>query len=120
MELNEYEKRAMETCLPESDNPLYMLMELCEEVGELQGKFAKAIRHGAVWFDHNQMHGNLGPKEYFEFRNEVLKEVGDILWGVAGMCHVLGVPLDGVAKLNLEKLASRKNRGKIDGAGDNR
>lgn len=32
MELNEYQQRAMQTCLPESDNLVYMLANLVGEV----------------------------------------------------------------------------------------
>lgn len=36
------------------------------------------------------------------------------------LCSVMGWDLEKIAKMNLEKLASRKNRGVIDGNGDNR
>lgn len=36
------------------------------------------------------------------------------------MAHSLGLPLEDVVKLNVEKLASRKARGVTKGAGDNR
>lgn len=52
--------------------------------------------------------------------DEINKELGDILWQLSGMCSVLGYDLEDVAITNLEKLASRKERGKIDGDGDNR
>ena len=37
MELNEYQKKAMTTCMESSNNPLYMLFMLGEEVGNTQG-----------------------------------------------------------------------------------
>jgi hypothetical protein len=48
----------------------------------------------------------------------VAKECGDILWGVAGMCEVMGWTLEDVAQMNLDKLAARKAIGTIDGNGD--
>lgn len=49
-----------------------------------------------------------------------MAEAGDILWQLSGLCEVMGWRLEDVAKANLEKLASRKQRGVIDGEGDNR
>ena len=120
MELNEYEKRAMETCLPESDNVLYMLLELGEENGELMGKFAKGIRHGTVVFNVNEPDLKMSASEQAPWLDSVLKEAGDILWGIAGLCHTIGIPLEVVAEMNLEKLADRKKRDVLDGSGDNR
>jgi NTP pyrophosphatase (non-canonical NTP hydrolase) len=49
-----------------------------------------------------------------------MKEAGDILWQLSGLCEVMGWKLEDVAQQNLQKLASRKERGKIAGEGDNR
>ena len=35
MEISDYQKQAMTTCMEASDNPLYMLLGMGEEVGEL-------------------------------------------------------------------------------------
>lgn len=118
MTLNEYQYEAMQTCLSESDNALYMLLELAEEVGELQGKFSKAIRHGVLEFNGNQHSLDMCESERSEWKELVKKEIGDILWGVAGISNVLGFTLDDVAIANINKLRSRQNRGKIDGSGD--
>lgn len=120
MTLDEYQQKAMETCLPESENELYMLMEIAEECGELQGKFSKAIRHGAIKFVDNKLASNMSEEEYVDWLVSVLKEIGDIMWGIAGLATVLSVPLGSIAQSNLNKLASRKKRNVIDGAGDNR
>lgn len=55
-----------------------------------------------------------------EAREEIKKELGDILWQLSGLCSVMNFDLEDVARTNLEKLASRKRRGVIDGNGDNR
>lgn len=47
-------------------------------------------------------------------------ELGDVFWQLSGLCKVLSFTLEDVAQSNLEKLASRKQRGVIDGNGDNR
>ena len=47
-----------------------------------------------------------------------MKEAGDILWQLSGLCHVMGWSLEDVAAKNLAKLAARKEAGTIDGDGD--
>lgn len=55
-----------------------------------------------------------------EDRAELLKELGDVLWYVNAVSHLLGSSLDQVASDNLEKVLSRKSRGATQGSGDNR
>jgi NTP pyrophosphatase (non-canonical NTP hydrolase) len=55
-----------------------------------------------------------------EDRQELVKELGDVLWYVALLADNFGVGLEKVAEINIEKLSSRKNRGKLAGKGDNR
>lgn len=117
--LNKYQKRAMTTCMASSNNPLYMLFMLGEEVGELQGKFSKAIRKGHLFFDCNDIHSQHDSIEaYREWVDLVKKEMGDVLWGIAGLAHVLNIPLQEIGDINLDKLAARKAAGTIDGNGD--
>lgn len=122
MTLNEYQEQAMVTCLPESRNDLYMLFGLNEEVGELHGKYSKAIRKG--WLRANDDNNVLISGEGYEHEEEMIanikKEAGDVLWMLSGFCKVMGWTLEEVAQMNLDKLASRKERGVIDGSGDNR
>lgn len=120
MKLNEYQEQAMTTCMESSKNPLYMLFMLGEEIGELQGKFSKAIRKGKMRFDGNELvfSNKATEEDIAEWEDLVAKECGDILWGVAGICQVMGWKLEEVAKMNLRKLAARKAVGTIDGNGD--
>lgn len=118
MELNEYQKGAMSTCMESSNNLAYMLTGLTAEVGEINDKIAKAIRKGKIIIEKNQL----------TFRNcdsdakcdDIAKELGDCLWFVSSLASVLGYTLEEIAQMNLDKLASRKERGVIDGNGDNR
>ena len=121
MELNKYQEKAMTTCMDSSKNPLYMLFMIGEEVGELQGKISKAIRKGWISFDANQIKVHFDKCELDEFKewlDLVKKELGDCLWGLAGLCEVMGWSLEDVAQMNLDKLAARKAVGTIDGNGD--
>jgi NTP pyrophosphatase (non-canonical NTP hydrolase) len=103
MTLNEYQERAMSFRLPTARTE-YVVLNLASEVGELFGHFAKAIRDGT-------------PANYDEL---LKKELGDILWSVAGIAEDMDWSLDDVAQANVGKLQSRKDRGVIQGSGDNR
>ena len=120
MRLNEYQRKAMTTCMESSANPLYMLFMLGEEIGELQGKFSKAIRKGWIRFDGNEIvfTEKVNATEMEEWCDLVKKEIGDCLWGLAGFSEVMGWTLEDVAQMNLDKLAARKAIGTIDGNGD--
>lgn len=121
MELNDYQDRAMSTCMPSCKNFTYMMMNLVGEVGEFSGKVAKAVRHEAAMLDWNQLITESGPKSMSdEDLLELRKEAGDILWQLSGLCTVMGWSLEEVASENLEKLADRMRRGVIDGSGDER
>ena len=124
--LNEYQEKAMVTCLPESRNLLYMLTNLTGEVGELNSKVAKDVRKGKLHIstterttDGKILHVHSWNNNDEE-RRLVLSEMGDILWMLSGLAEVMGVTLQDLAEENLAKLASRKQRHVIDGNGDER
>lgn len=136
MDLFEYQTKAMNTCMDSSRNMSYMALGLISEVGEFTGKIAKAIRKGNVYigkeiqgnidckndsdihFDYNAFIRN--EQDIIEFEKGLRAELGDILWFVAGIAEVMGWDLSEVAQENIAKLSSRKERGVIDGNGDNR
>ena len=135
LDLFEYQTKAMNTCMDSSRNMSYMALGLMSEVGEFTGKIAKAIRKGNVYIG-KEIQGNIDCKndsdihfDYngfqhwagcMEFEKGLKAELGDILWFVAGIAEVMGWDLSEVAQENIAKLASRKERGVIDGNGDNR
>lgn len=124
--LNEYQDKAMSTCLPESDNLFYMLANLVGEVGEFASKAGKHMRKGKLHITTTKRNeeGNILHTQAWNISGEerrlLLSEIGDILWQTAGLAKVMGVTLEEVAEENLEKLASRKQRNIIDGDGDDR
>lgn len=123
--MNGYQEAAMKTCMPTCDNFSYMMLNLIGEVGELASKVAKDIRKGNVDIETgkgytSELMPNMPFDEWVVRSDEYMAEAGDILWQLSGLCKVMGWSLEDVAKANLEKLASRKRRGVIDGEGDNR
>lgn len=119
MTLNEYQKQAMTTCMETSNNNAYMTNNLVGEVGEFMSKLAKGLRKGFLSLTSrgNYLKG-AGVPDGFE--HDLKNELGDIMWQVAGTAHSFGWTLEEICQMNLDKLASRKVRGKIDGDGDNR
>lgn len=125
--LNEYQKRAMSTCMPSSENFSYMFLNLVGEVGEFASKVAKAVRKEQLkigWWEEGEEanENNLIPTgsffEWEEMDEELKKEAGDILWQLSGLCSIMRWSLDDIAQMNLDKLAARKEAGTIDGNGD--
>lgn len=103
-QLDEYQEKAYEFALESARTVPYMVMGIAGEVGELSSWYAKATRDGWSTRDFT----------------DVKKELGDILWFVAGMCSLYGLKMSDIAKLNIDKLQSRKERSAIQGDGDNR
>lgn len=122
MELNEYQEKAMQTCMDSSNNFSYMFLNLVGEVGEFASKVAKMIRKGDMYIDTNEFISN-DLRSYLCHDGDFLelkKEAGDIMWQISCLCKVMGWSLEDVCQVNLDKLASRSNRNVIDGNGDNR
>lgn len=117
MELNEYQEKAMGTCLPSCDNFSYMMLNLVGEVGEFAGKVAKALRKETGIMDDANFfylqYQDLGEPTSTELYADLKSEAGDILWQLAGLCEVMGWNLNDVAQCNLDKLANRKKEGTI-------
>lgn len=133
MDFREYQVRAMSTCMDTSRNMSYMGWGLVGETGEFASKIAKGIRKNEYYIgksmddvdypSDSDLHYNLPlleDEEWLKKENDLKAELGDILWFVAGIAEVMGWGLEDVALCNLEKLASRKRRGVIEGDGDNR
>ena len=118
---NEYQTRAMSTRLPSCENATYMLFGLMAEVGEIADKIAKWRRKGVCRLDMDHLVFNTGDLQEVEgYKSELMKEVGDCAWFIAGIADCFGFTLEEVMQQNLDKLASRRERGVIDGNGDNR
>lgn len=117
MTLNEYQNKAMTTCMESCDNYSYMMLNLVGEVGELASKVAKKIRKNEACIEHNELLF-MNVYGYENFDQELMLEAGDIAWQLAGLCKVMGWTLEEVCQANLYKLQARKQAGTIDGNGD--
>jgi len=109
MNFNEYQKKSKKTAIyPNTGhNYIFPALGLSNESGEVAGKIKKIIR------DKNSIMSE-------EDKLEISKELGDVLWYIAQMASEINIPLNDIAKDNLEKLKDRMKRGVIQGSGDNR
>lgn len=116
MTFDEYQKQALVTDVlgdgkadKLAHEPAYVakILGLSGEAGEVAEKYKKIIRDKA---------GLLSAED----KQEIVKELGDVLWYAAVLASYLGVSFEEVAQGNLNKLASRHERGALRGKGDNR
>lgn len=109
-DLNQYQKYASKYALFEklkTEPLIYLTIGLVGETGEIAEKIKKNLR------DEN---GKLSEIK----KEELIHELGDVLWYLSQFARIIGTDLSGVAFKNLKKLESRKKRNKIHGSGDNR
>src|SRR5271168_3331670 len=100
MTFEEYQKRALTTVISSGDlfkDSLHWVLGINGEAGEVAEKVKKIIR---------DKDGKMTNQD----KQELAKEVGDVLWYLAVFAHDLGFSLDGIAQANLDKLKSRKDR----------
>jgi NTP pyrophosphatase (non-canonical NTP hydrolase) len=109
-----YQRRTANTAIyPSADTPLsydglsYCALGLTGEAGEVADKVKKIARDN-------------GGVITAERRGQIAGELGDVLWYVAQLATQLGFDLDAIAQANLDKLADRRERGVLQGSGDNR
>lgn len=101
MLFTEYQEKAATTRLEGAKHPLYAILGLVGEAGEIAEKYKKSLR---------------GDKPLD--KESTALELGDVLWYIAALADDLGYSMETIAQMNLDKLASRKNRNKIKGDGD--
>ena len=87
---------------PEKESIAIMGLGLAGEAGEVVEHIKKYIRDG-----------NLD-------QEELKKELGDSIYYWARICEQFGLEPSEVIQANIDKLTSRRERGKLRGDGDNR
>lgn len=108
MTLNQYQEEALKTAIyPEDKKIIYPTLGLTGEAGEVAEKVKKVIR------DNNQEFTD-------EKKRQIALEISDVLWYCATLAHDIGYTLEDIAQMNVDKLASRQQRNKIGGSGDER
>lgn len=86
-----------------SDRLVENTLGLVGEAGEVAEKVKKLIRDSS------------------RFQNEeIMKELGDVVFYATALANIYGRGLQEVLQLNIEKLDDRQKRGTLKGSGDNR
>lgn len=111
MDFDEYQTLAKRTANFAGKTDEYALMYLClglaGETGEVIEKMKKVVRNdGGVVSD--------------EKREDIKRELGDVLWYASQLADRLGIPFNTVAEANITKLADRAARHVIASEGDTR
>jgi NTP pyrophosphatase (non-canonical NTP hydrolase) len=91
-------------------NVYYPVLGLVSESGEVADKIKKIARD--TDYDLRRLLSS--------DKIDIIKELGDCLWYIALIAHELEYDLSEVAEININKLASRRERNKLTGSGDNR
>lgn len=110
MTLTDYQKEALVTAVFTGDefkDLSHWVLGITGEAGEIAEKIKKIIRDKNATLDKDD-------------KEELIKEMGDVLWYLAVLTKHLGYDFDEVGTRNIAKLRSRQARGKIKGSGDNR
>lgn len=113
MTFEEYQKQALTTAYTDPNyqdtlmDKTIWAMGVAGEAGEVVEKWKKIVAYKQGEVSEEDLAG-------------LKKELGDVVWYIAVMAHSLGLSLEEVMQLNVEKLKDRKARDKIKGAGDNR
>jgi NTP pyrophosphatase (non-canonical NTP hydrolase) len=106
---NEYQTAALQTAFypNQGNNLIYPVLGICGESGEVAEKAKKIIRDGG---------GILTDPD----REKIALEASDVCWYLAVLAYELDYTLEEIMQMNLDKLASRQQRGVLSGSGDNR
>lgn len=113
MKFDEYQKKAITTDVYGGEGDFLSIafinkvLGLVGEAGEVAEKVKKLQR-------------NQNGKMTAADRQELLKELGDVLWYLSAIAYYLEEPLGNLAEANISKLFDRRDRGVIKAKGDNR
>lgn len=109
MNFSEYQKLSRRTAFyPNKDNNfVYPTLGLAGEAGEVAEKIKKVLRDKSGIVDKTA-------------KNDLVKELGDVLWYLSQIAAELGLSLDEIAEANIAKLADRQKRDRLGGSGDDR
>ena len=104
IDVDEYQKWARSSNV-QRFSKLYFMCALSEEVGEVAGKIKKEIRDN---------------RDIKLVRQDVKKELGDVMWYLSNLAGKYDLKLSEILQGNIDKIESRKKRGKLQGSGDDR
>lgn len=103
---NEYQQWAKEGVLDSTHTPqlplIYPTLGLVGEAGEFADKVKKIIRDGQPNY------------------TDLALELGDVLWYLAICAEYIGMDLEDIMQMNVDKLNARRANDTVHGSGDHR
>ncbi len=101
MTLDQYQEQARRTqvCDTSEDKLEHAIYGLASEAGEVAGILQKVYQ------------GHPHPFTDARTEDQLIKELGDCLWMIAEAADAIGIPLEFIAKVNLQKLEARYPNG---------
>ena len=96
MQMNEYQKAAARTMnrrLYPEQQANHALHGMVGEIGEIHSIYQKSYQGHLIAFE------------------QLMKELGDLLWFIAEYCTAMGWTLEDVAQMNIDKLKARYPEG---------
>lgn len=115
MDFDEYQKHTKRTAKYRiakgkrvlTKNLVYPVLGLNGEAGEVAEKLKRLVRGEVTAINADD-------------REAIALELGDVLWYLAQSAFQLNFKLSEIVKMNVQKLQSRRRRGKLHGSGDDR
>ena len=109
MDFKDYQKLSRKSAIypKKGKNFIYPTLGLAGEAGEVAEKIKKVLRDNQGIIDEPR-------------KEEIAKELGDVLWYLAQIATELGLSLEEVAQGNLKKGNTKQKRNRLSGNGDNR
>lgn len=127
--LNEYQRiSGAFAVFPGCDQPgsleglSYVGLGVAEEAGEVAGKIKKLLRGDDGEGSYVLIYGGRCWQTPMSAERQmaIAKELGDAQWYIAKAADLIGMSLEEIARLNIEKLTDRVQRNQIKGSGDER
>lgn len=104
--IEQYQEFTPSTFLVSKEATLpYLYAGLPAEAGEVAGNYAKFVR------------GDFGEEE---LKTRTIKELGDVMYFVSQLCNYWDMTIEELVTINRLKLEGRRDRGTLQGDGDNR
>lgn len=121
--LKEYQELINKTAIyPKEIGIGYCSLGLAGEAGEIANKVKKMYRDKNL-LEYERIGGIYpvnAPDLIDEFNDDMKAELGDVMWYVTALAQEFGLTLEEIMEYNMTKLLGRRERGTLQGSGDNR
>ncbi len=93
MQISEYQ-RLTDRAIPEHENKKDAVLHWCIGLSEECGEVLSVVKHH--YYGGEELN-----------KEDLVKEIGDVMWYLAALCRETGIDMDAASQLNAEKLMHR-------------